>query len=362
MSAYPTWPRFIPRWLGFVALWLLLSIVFASQLFWAGNVTRWSTAFWDEMIHWFAWGLLAPFVFWWCRTLYGMRHLWMRYALLVLAGAIVACVLQPMLYESVSFGSRWLQWRLSGGGAVPPWPSQLQISIIRFAGFNVSVYVALLLTWHAAKYFRESRERELQAVELQGHLQRAQLQALRSQLNPHFLFNTLHSIAELIHENPALAEQLILRLAELLRQVLKAPSTMEVTLSEELDFIRAYLEIEQMRLSERLHVEWDIGPDVLAAKVPSLLLQPLVENAIEHGIGASAEPGKLTIRAHRNDGSLHLQVRDDGPGLPPDRDALRTGIGLSNTEARLLRLYGDGHGFTLRNDEGLVVDIRIPLA
>ena len=148
-------------------------------------------------------------------------------------------------------------------------------------------------------------------------LHQAQLEALRSQLNPHFLFNTLHSIAELVHSNPRLAEQLIVRLGELLRQVLQTSSRQELTLAEELDFIRGYVEIEQMRLGERLRVIWDIQPEALESRVPSLILQPLVENAIQHGIAASEGTGTLTIRARRVDGQLQVEVADTGPGLTP---------------------------------------------
>jgi LytS/YehU family sensor histidine kinase len=206
------------------------------------------------------------------------------------------------------------------------------------------------------------RDRQVQAAELESLLHEAQLQALRNQLNPHFLFNTLHSIAELVHENPPLAEQLILRLGELLRKVLASSVAQEVPLGEELDFIKAYIEIEQMRLGERLRVEWDIAPDLADAKVPALILQPLVENAIQHGIAPSDQPGTLVIRARRDDGFLHLQVRDSGPGLIADTDTRPDGIGLSNTEARLQRLYGAMQRFELTSDNGLTVNLRVPLA
>jgi sensor histidine kinase YesM len=165
------------------------------------------------------------------------------------------------------------------------------------------------------RYSHDLRERQLKSAELEIHLREARLQALRCQLNPHFLFNTLHSIAELVHEDPGLAEQLILRLGELLRKVLSSSDQQEIDLADELEFIKAYLDIEQMRLGDRLHVEWDVAPDVLRLKVPSLLLQPLVENAIQHGIAPSNRSGTVQIRAQRDNGFLHLQVRDSGPGL-----------------------------------------------
>jgi sensor histidine kinase YesM len=233
---------------------------------------------------------------------------------------------------------------------------------IRLAGVNLPVFGAVVLAWYAATYYGELRDRHLKAAELESLLQQTQLQALRSQLNPHFLFNTLHSIAELIHENPKLAEDLILRLGSLLRQALAAPAQHEVPLAEEIAFVRSYVEIEQMRLSHRLQVTWDLSPDALNAKVPAMILQPLIENAIQHGIIPSERPGQLAISARRENGFLHLQVRDNGPGLPAGTDASKTGIGLTNTEARLRQMYGDQHHFEMRNDDGLAVTLKLPFS
>jgi sensor histidine kinase YesM len=172
----------------------------------------------------------------------------------------------------------------------------------------------------------------------------------------------LHSIAELVHQDAKLAEQSIVRLGELLRRVLETSKNTELALGEELDFIRGYVEIEQMRLGERLRVKWDVDPGALSAKVPSLILQPLVENAIRHGIAAVPAPGTLTVRARRRDGFLEIEIGDDGPGpLQPD-GARPQGIGIANTRARLQALYGDRHRFELRHQDGFVVSLRIPAA
>jgi sensor histidine kinase YesM len=233
---------------------------------------------------------------------------------------------------------------------------------VRVAGVNLPVYAGVVLAWHAAHYYRESRDRQLQSMQLESLLHQAQLQALRSQLNPHFLFNALHSIAELVHENPKLAEALIVRLGELLRQVLQSSASQEVTLAEELGFIRSYVEIEQMRLGERLQVTWDVDESLLSLRVPSLILQPLVENAIQHGIATSARSGALTIRACSEAGFLVLQVRDTGPGMSRESAESGRGIGLSNTRLRLQRLYGERQKFDLFEEGGLVVTLRIPLS
>ena len=362
MNAIARLPQFLPRWLGYVAVWIVLTVVFASQLYWSGYAP-WPTSLWLEAIHWLSWGLIAPFVFWLCRRLYQGEHSWQRYVMGLSLGAVVISIAHPMLIEAMNFAKAMVQWWLSMTNSPPHASlSELHTSIIKLAGYNLPIYGAVILAWHAMTYYTELRDRQLRATHLESLLHQAQLQTLRSQLNPHFLFNALHSIAELVHSNPQLAEQLILRLGELLRQVLRSSTEQEVALADELDFIKGYVEIERMRLGDRLQVNWEIAPEALPVKVPSLILQPLVENAILHGVAAIARPGALTIRAARDEASLHLQVRDTGPGLREATKPQRLGIGLSNTRARLHRLYGSRQRFELLNDNGLVVNIQIPLS
>jgi signal transduction histidine kinase len=353
-------PKFLPRWLLFIAFWVLLSLVFASQLYWSGYAP-WPTALWLEAVHWLSWGIVAPLVFWLCRRLYRGEHTWQRYVIGLSLGAIVISILQPTLIESITFLKNSAQWWLSMADSPPrSFLPGLHIAAVKLAGYNLPIFGVLVLAWHAMTYYGELRARQIKAMELESLLHQAQLQTLRSQLNPHFLFNALHSIAELVHLNPTLAEQLILRLGELLRQVLRSSSEQEVALAEELDFINGYIEIEQMRLGDRLQVTWDIAPEALQIKVPSLILQPLVENAILHGIAPVARPGTLAIRATCDAQFLHLQVRDTGPGLAEEIKTYSSGIGLSNTRARLQRLYGSRQQLELLSDNGLAVNIQIP--
>jgi two-component system, LytTR family, sensor kinase len=353
---------FVPRWFGFLSLWLLLAFVFASQLFWAGYVTPWSKAFSQEAVYWLSWAILAPVIFRTCRHLHAGDQAWSRYVLLLALSALVASIVQPIISETIRLVLPGLGWLLPLRQDHSSQPVQsLQMTVIRNAGVNLPVYVGIVLAWHAATYYRELRDRQLKSSELESLLHRAQLQALRSQLNPHFLFNTLHSIAELVHENPQLAESLILRLGELLRQVLRSSTSPDVPLAEELDFVRGYVEIEQMRLGERLQVRWDVEAEALQERVPSLILQPLVENAIQHGIAPLTAMGSLTIRAWRERGCLCLQVRDTGPGLSGESSERGSGIGLSNTRARLEQLYGGRQSFELIGDNGLLVNVRLPL-
>jgi two-component system LytT family sensor kinase len=352
--------RSLPRWLIYAGLWLLLTCVFSSQIYLAGYVTPWPRAFATEGIYWFSWAVLVPAVFWWCRRLRTVE--WRLRTLALLLGALIATFVGPLIVEALFLLQSTLHLCIGAcdRGAAPfaaVWLRQ----VVRIAGVNLPVYAGFVLAWHAATFYREARDRQIQAVELESMLQTAQLEALRSQLNPHFLFNALHSMAELVHTDPKLAEQLIVRLGELLRQVLESSSEPEVSLGKELDFIRGYVDIEQMRLGERLRVHWDIEPGALEVRVPSLILQPLVENAIQHGIAAATRPGTLTIRAQRADGFLRLEVRDNGPGLASPAPGRSQGIGLANTRARLQRLYGDRQSFELRVDDGLAVSLRIPL-
>jgi LytS/YehU family sensor histidine kinase len=181
------------------------------------------------------------------------------------------------------------------------------------------------------------------------------------QLNPHFLFNTLHSISSLMHKDVEAADKMIARLSDLLRAALAGADTQEVTLQKELELLQLYLSIEQIRFGSRLTVKMNIAPDTLEAKVPNLVLQPLVENAIRHGIEPRARPACIELRAHREDATLALVVSDDGAGFGGN-GAIKEGVGLSNTRARLRELYGAAHRFELvpGQNGGVRVELSIP--
>ena len=181
------------------------------------------------------------------------------------------------------------------------------------------------------------------------------------QLNPHFLFNTLNTISSLMHKDVEAADRMLARLSDLLRYALESTDAQEVPLRQELDFLGGYLEIQQARFGERLTVDREIDPVTLDARVPNLLLQPMVENAIQHGIAPHARPGRIVLRARRHDGRLDLEVEDNGGGLPAG-ESLVEGVGISNTRARLQQLYGADHRFLLDKAPGggLLVKILIP--
>ena len=240
----------------------------------------------------------------------------------------------------------------------------LFVKLLRYTLYeNVLLYLAIVgITWYV-DYVRRMHERERQAAELRAQLLEARLDALRSQIRPHFLFNALHTVSALMEQDPATARAVVRKLAQLLRRGLDAGRAHEIPLREELDNVRAYLEIEQVRFADRLRVRVEADEASLPCAVPGFILQPLVENAVQHGIGRRAEGGgRIDVEAVSRNGRLELLVRDNGPGLEA-RDPRRPGgLGLSNTRARLAAIYAGDHAFELSEPEGggVVARIAIP--
>jgi sensor histidine kinase YesM len=229
------------------------------------------------------------------------------------------------------------------------------------------MYAVPVLIEHALLFQRRYREGQARAAALQTRLVEARLQALKMQLHPHFLFNALHTIAALVHEDPDLAERTIARLGELLRLFLATTAIHEVPLGEELRVLDLYLEIERARFEKRLQVRYDVADSLRRAMVPNLVLQPLVENAIRHGVGRMAEPGWIVVAAERRSDSLLLRVTDNGAGLGDSEkeDSIksgRRGTGLAITRGRLATLYGPKQSLVLRNlaEGGVEASITLP--
>jgi two-component system, LytTR family, sensor kinase len=235
--------------------------------------------------------------------------------------------------------------------------------------YNLAVYAVTVCAWYAWDYYRKLREGEVQTAELAARLAQAQLQALRMQLNPHFLFNALNAVSSLMLQDVRAANKMISRLGELLRLTLEKSDQPEVALQQEIEFLRRYLEIEQIRFGDRLQLNIDLDPAALEAAVPNFILQPLVENAIRHAIEPREAAGQLELRAVRDNGSLVLQVSDNGPGpilgAKPTTarvNETRTPIGLNNTRERLRKLYGENQQFALTANAmgGLTARLSIP--
>jgi LytS/YehU family sensor histidine kinase len=224
------------------------------------------------------------------------------------------------------------------------------------------LYGQMAAVTHGIHYYARWRDRELRASRLEAQLVQAQLQMLRMQLHPHFLFNTLHSVSSLMHSDVKAADRILALLGDLLRDSLDKIGSQQVTLKQELDFIDRYLEIERTRFRDRLRTELAIEPSTWDALVPSFVLQPLVENAIRHGVSRRALPVRLQVAARLQGGRLLLSVSDDGPGLP-DEGPLpgRGGVGLTNTRARLHQLYGDDAVLELRAGPHGGVEARVEI-
>ncbi len=340
------------RWSLSAGAWTLLGVLFASQVYmdysYAGHAITWSGAFAVALAQWYLWAGLAVFILWLTRRFPLERRRWLRHLLLYLVVGVFIAMLKTALDT----------FTLRGFVRMGLVPTVLSSPLMVY--FNLLTYGAIVGVGNALTYYRKYRERERRAAQLETQLAQAQLQALKMQLHPHFLFNTLHTIGMLNHTDVEKANRVLVLLSDLLRLTLDGVGRQEVTLKQELDFLERYLEIEQVRFEDRLRVHLNIDPQTLDANVPNLILQPLVENAIRHGISKRAAAGRLDIQAWRANGKLHLQVVDDGPGLP--QGSLELGIGLRNTMARLTQLYGASHVFRLEpgSNGGVVVTLILP--
>ena len=343
------------KWLLILAFWTLLGLSFASQFYIssakAGNEVSWRQAIGWALGDWYVFAVLSlPVIQVARRFRFEARKNW----LLSLLVHLLCSGLFSLAYMVLR---AWVgQWQSTATFA-----EAFKPLLVKTWHFNVLIYWVIVAVSQAFDYYQKYRERELRAAELEKRLVQAKLQALQMQLNPHFLFNTLHSISSLMHKDVDAADQMIMRLGDLLRAALESSDTQEVDLRQELDFLKRYLEIEQTRFGERLKVKMNIAPDTLEAQVPNLILQPLVENAIKHGIEPRSKPGCIELSSQRLNGELALEVSDNGVGLR-NGAPIEEGIGLSNTRARLRELYGEAHRFELHPgpNGGLVVHLTIP--
>lgn len=229
-------------------------------------------------------------------------------------------------------------------------------------GFDdITMYWFVAFICHAWMYYRRYNDRELRTSQLEAMLARSQLQLLKQQLHPHFLFNTLHSISELMHQNVAAADQMIIRLSDLLRMTLENNGVQEVRLRKELEFVDGYAGIEQVRFGDRLKIVCEIEPETLDAHLPAMILQPLLENAIRYGIALHSGGGVIELQTRRCSEHLALLLRNTTPVEGSPDEIAGFGIGLRNTRERLAQLYGTQHSFAFRKHPGVVeVEIRIP--
>jgi two-component system LytT family sensor kinase len=311
-----------------------------------------------NVTYWYAWAVLVPGILWMARRYRFGRQNWKRAAAMHALGVLGF----TLTHAVITISARVLIMKVPGGRDLDWWMSFRELFFLNF-DWEMMTYWAIIGLSHALDFHRESQDRELTAAQLQTRLAEAQLQALQRQLHPHFLFNTLHTISALMHRDTEAADAMLARLSDLLRLTLDRVGTQQVALKDELDFLQKYLDIERTRFADRLQVATDIQPDTLDASVPNLVLQPLVENALRHGIAPKVGGGRIEIQTRREGDNLRLVVRDNGAGLSPGAlNAFATGVGLSNTRSRLEHLYAGRHRFEFNTPPGggLTVTIVIP--
>jgi signal transduction histidine kinase len=367
-----TWLWQLGRW---AAIWGAVCLVFVSQnalrFIMRGQPVDWFSALWLEVLYWVPWLALTPALLaaarrWPLGSGAPRGHITWHLGAMVAISIIQVVAADALQYAaSVAHGmftapDRMERMLTAYGRSFP--------ALMITAWWKYWVFMGL---YSAFDYHRRFREREVAAARLETQLATAQLQALRMQLHPHFLFNALHSAAMLTMIDPERAHRVLVQLSALLRTTLDRSWSAEVPLAEELDFLDRYLAIERVRFQDRLKVAIEADDDALGCVVPNLILQPLVENAVRHGIARRIDAGSLTIRGSRQNGSLVLEVQDDGPGLPAGwaLDAPnRGGVGLANVRARLERMYGESGRLELmapagadgRPMHGLLARVTIP--
>ena len=337
--------------------WTVFALLLANQTHMmselAGRPAPWARILRSSLLDAYLWAFATFVIFWLARRFPLERRRVLPHIAVHIVAAVGLSLARAAFMVELSRHVDWL-----GVRSFRPqfWGS---------SGIHLVFYALVLGVAHAVLYYGRYRDRERAAEQLAKGLSEARLQALKMQLQPHFLFNTLHAISALIPADAKPARRMLARLGDLLRTSLEHEATQEVTLREELAFLQPYLEIEQARLEDRLTVVMEIAPDTLDTRVPHLILQPLVENAIRHGIAPRIEPGRVEISAASGaDGRfLNLEVRDDGPGVAQDSQArTRKAVGLTNIQSRLEQLYDGEHRFALENhpEGGVVVKISLP--
>ena len=344
----------------FFCVWTLLGVSFALSTYLGARQDNvqisWKRILSGYLADFYLWGMLSPLIFLLARR-FELRKHFPRNVLIHLGASVV-------LSGFVISAASPLVWYLG----YPNLARNPTLAILwrnnAFSAYyfhqGLTIYWTTLVVAHALYYYRGLREREAQTARLTTQLAQAQLQALKMQIHPHFLFNTLNSIAALLHQDVEAADRMIARLGDFLRLTLKSSDAQIVDFEQELEFLKCYLDIEHIRFQDRLTVELDIDPHALTAMVPNLILQPIVENAVRHGVARQTHSGHITIRARRQDERLIVKVDDNGPGLKVKSNG--SGIGISNTRARLEQFYGSDFNFQIANsaERGASVTLDVP--
>lgn len=348
--------RFL-QWALILAGWTLIVVTFSVQAYVFAVARGRPDNFWHEFLvastDWYIWAALTPLVLFLCRRIRIASQNWPRAVLLHLVAGIVISFLQMAIQVRLNFivnpGYKMTYWRV----------------LYFFATFkghiNLLTYWVIVALNHGFYYYEQSRARELAWSRMEADLANAQLQVLNMQLQPHFLFNTLHSISTLISDDPQAARQMVLKLSDLLRASLNKIDQPAVPLHQELELLECYISIEETRFKDRLLIEKEIDANALVCEVPTMILQPLVENAVRHGIGKHRQADRIAIVAQRANDRLLLEVRNCVGNMENGGSTPARGIGLTNTRARLEQLYNGQHSFEIANREGGGVSVKLSL-
>ena len=346
------------RWLLGFLFWTLVVLFYSAKTTRMGQPAPWTEILKSAMSQWYVWGLLAPLIIGVDRLLPVPREALSRRVLFHIPLSFVVTT----IYIYASGAARALL-------DSEPARFSLSLDVLRASWggafhWNILIYWLIVGVYGTYDYYNDVRERQLKTAQLERLLAESRLNALRTQLHPHFLFNALNAISAHVERDPRVARRMLEQLGELLRLSLDHADSQEIPLEEELAFLERYLAIQKVRFEGRLEVVVNVEPEALPALVPTFILQPLVENAIRHGIAPRTSKGTVQVSAWRENGRLHLRVQDDGPGLPVGwKLAANKGVGLSNTRERLQRLYGvSRHSFEVVSEPGagVRVDLSFP--
>jgi two-component system, LytTR family, sensor kinase len=339
---YHTWTSGWRRWVLFLLGWTLLSLMFVPEVYlyflYRSEAIPWTHAVALALVNAAIAFLVLPPIVWLARRYPVERQRWKRAVAVHAPACLIFALSHSALYAAACYAS----------------PGLFHALFVRFHP-NVLTYWAIVGFTQAVDYFDRYRERERQ-------LAQAELLLMKSQLHPHFLFNALHTVSAMMHEDVAAADRMVARLSDLLRILLDTIGVHEVPLRQELEFLKNYVAIEQARFPDRLILSVHVEPDLLDALVPNMLLQPLVENSIRHGLDLRRGAGVIEVTAVRERDLLNIAVRDNGKGVGAD-GAIVEGLGISNTKVRLRELYGDRHVFHLEstNGSGFRTVVGVPL-
>jgi two-component system LytT family sensor kinase len=351
------WDSLVP-WLPLVFFWMLQVALTATTTVARGQVLTRTQSAQRSIVSWTVWALLAPLIVSIDRRLPIREHAQFKRFIFHIPLSLLFTVLNLYLdFMITSFLNPKLQLSMSSDVLRDWLTGQLQGRFI--------IYWVVLFVYSTFDYANGLKEEKIRTAELERLVSEARLATLRARLHPHFLFNALNTISAHVERNPRTARRMLEELGDLLRLTLTYAEDPEIRLTDEIAFVKRYLYFQQERFEERLTVKFGVDNDTLDALVPTFILQPLVENAIHHGIAPQFGGGLVEIRAWREGGSLHLRVQDDGPGLPAGWDQYtNVGIGISNTRERLRRLYGDREqSFRVFSEanRGVCVDLVFPL-